>query len=136
MDLDKLEIRVMDLESQVSDFKNQKDSATIQYKLSVIQQQLETLAVKVSGLENIITALNTDSKFAELFTKEEIKEYYKKSGLSMQDVQAFISKLCRNESTLEDAGNWINGNIDNIEAISRLGKYLKMKAITNAKKIV
>ena len=129
MIIEELLSRIVDLENQVSDLKNQREPNTLQYKLNYAQSAIESLSSKVAELEAFVDKFNEDDKFAEVFTKEEVKELYKKSGLAITDIQAFLSKVYNNPVGLDLASGFINGKIDDIRVMSRLGKYLRLKAI-------
>jgi hypothetical protein len=134
MTIEQLMVRIQDLENQVSDLKNQREPATLQFKLNYTQTAMDTINNKINELEAFVEKFNTEDKWVEIFTKEEIKSLYKQSGLVLTDIQGFIGKLYgRTDITLENASLYIEQGYGDIRAISRLGKYLRGKVLKNVK---
>jgi hypothetical protein len=133
MTIEQLMGRIQDIENQFSDIKNQRDPNGVHGNLAYLQGAIESLAVKISDIENFIEEFNTADKFIETFTKDEIKSLYNRSGLSMPDVQGFLCKLTGSSIGMEEASDVINGHEFDVRLVSRVGKYLRSKAIKNAR---
>ncbi len=133
MNIEQLLQRIVDLENQVSDMKNQKDSATVQDRLNTLQYNQDKMSVDINNIQNILDKFDSEDIYIETFSKDEINQLYNRSGLSMPDVATFISKLYRGKDvSLEEAWGWISGAKNDIRTVSRLGKYLRKKALLNA----
>ena len=74
-----------------------------------------------------------DDKFIEVFTNEEIRKFYRESGLSTQDVKLFIEKnITKGEKvSTQTVFRYENGEIENLKIRSVIGKYFRSEYCKN-----
>lgn len=128
---------IADLQNEVMELRLMRDLTVLQGKLNEIQrmsQNIESLTVKLSELENVMDAFNSDDKYIELFNPDEMKRLYNASGLSLPDVVGYLNKLTGNSYSNPDALDFIDCK-GNLRIVSRLGKWLRMKAVKNVDKV-
>ena len=133
MTIEELLQRITDLENQVSDLKNQKDPGHLQYRLNAIQVNIDTFSNQISEIESLVKAFNIEDRFAELFTSQELKKWYECSGLTIPDINGYLLKLTGKNIPAYDC---FSGKVEDIILLSKLGKYLRMQSIKNAKKTI
>ena len=133
--IDKLNEKVKELENEVFELRIMRDNSVLQGKLNTIryiESQNETMTIKLGELENFITAFNEDDKFVEIFKPHELKTYYIDCGIGLLDIVGYLKKLTGEEWTGEQTSKALDGMAD-IRVISRLGKWLRTKALRNEK---
>jgi hypothetical protein len=132
MTIEELAVRVQDLENQVSDLRNQRDPSSVQGRLALLQQMYDTQAQELSDLENVISKIETSDKYVEIFTAEEMDYWFQKSGLSSPEIKRYLSILLAREVELSEVQGFLEATeLEEIIVRSRLGKYLRNKAIKN-----
>ena len=132
-----LEQRLNDMQFQIDDLKNVRDPLRANQRIDLLQTQLSDFGQKVDEMNNRLNAYVKEDKFIEIFTDEEFKNLYQKSGLGAKDI-ANLMKMNEKFKDLDSAPQTINKIVNSergsLELRSYLGKQFRF-AITKRKDI-
>jgi len=120
---EQLKVRVLDLENQLSDLKNQRDPEGLDGRIRAAQSMVEGLQKSVSIME---AKLKEYDSRVEDFTAHELGHLFSESGLSMKDVSGFL------DIDMAGASHIIRTGDANISVRSKLGKFLRSRATLRA----
>jgi hypothetical protein len=95
-----------------------------------IESALETLNKTYTDITNNIKALMVDSKYVELFTSQEIKDFYMSTDFTVKEVKELIDTHFpeKKDLTIQTIGNYVQGVIPDVHIRSFLGKFLRNEA--------
>lgn len=130
--MNNFDVRIGDLENQLKDIQNQRDSSSIQARLNQLQGMIEVLSNKITDLEGLLDKMLTEDCYIETFTTEEIADLYSRSGLTMNDVKAFLENVLGEIVSMQVVSEYVYGQKNDIRVRSRLGKHLRIKAARHA----
>ena len=132
-----LKSKIQNAENAIVDLQSMRDNTSLQGKLNnirFIENQLATLGDELGEVKIFINKFNTEDRFVELFEPKEIRILFNKSGVGINDVAGFLTQLANGEKvTPEDAHEVVNEGVEDIRVMSRLGKWLRVKALKNVK---
>lgn len=142
---EELEQQVKNLQIQVSDIINRlvtvetaRDPIRANQRIDMFNEQMSNMETNLSEMSNRLNCFVRDDKFLELFTDEEFKELYNKSGLVAKDV----TKLIQSNANFKDVdvsqpaiSKIVNGVIGNLYLRSFLGRHFRYEIAKIQKQI-
>lgn len=124
----KLEIKLGDIVNRLQEVENARDPIRANNRIDMFLQEMAVMEAKLSELSNKINVFVRDDRYIELFTNEEFKELYDKSGMVAKDV----AKLIQTNANFKDVdisqpaiSKIVNGVIGNLYLRSFLGRHFR-----------
>lgn len=126
-----IEDRLQGIENVISEAVSSGRNAIGIYNRQLMwEDTFNQMAKTLNNLKEDIKSLMTDTRYVELFTAEEIKNYYMATDLTVKEVKEKINEHFpdKKDLTIQTIGNYVQGNIPDVHIRSFLGKYLKNEA--------
>jgi hypothetical protein len=143
-DYKELERRVKNLEAKQQTLYESTQEAvmTARNPMGMVSrfERFETLIEQINKTQAKINAdlvsLMSSSKYVELFSNEEIRNYYMNTDKTVAEIEYLIKQhFPESTFTTVTIQNYVNGNCPDVHIRSFLGKYLRNEANTKAKKV-
>lgn len=123
-----INIKIGDILNRLQEVENVRDPIRANQRISMFAEQMSIMETNLSEISNKINSFVRDDKFIELFTDEEFRELYNKSGLVSKDVTRLISsnpKFKDVDVSQPAISKVVNGVIGNIYLRSFLGRHFR-----------
>jgi len=126
---------IKDLESRVIELEMIKNPSNVVGQIQGLFDSMETLTKGITDIKTKILSYDLDERYLEIFTNEDLKTLYNNSGRGAIDVKIFIQKYIYNgeDVSLSTVSRYVNGEIEDLQIRSKLGKYFRNAALKNSK---
>ena len=143
--LDKIKLPEFDDEDDVIDFCKELDARlqevehyrnpqNIYNQVRRLWELLEETSLNQAIMIQRFRAYDLDDRFIELFTDDDIKDYYTTSGLTATDVKKFLDKVENKNISLPTISLYVNAKVSDLKLRSLLGNYFKYEVLKKTKK--
>jgi hypothetical protein len=122
-----------DMDSRLQEVENYRSPTTIQNKITQQIGLIEEMSNQLSGVMQRFRALEFDDRFLVLYTDEDFKEWYTKSGLIAQDVKKYLDSIEKKDISLATVSLILSGKIQDLKTRSLLGNLFKREALKKTK---
>jgi len=123
-----------DLSSRLMEVENYRNPQMLHNKVQYQFELIETMADTMSQVMQKLKSFDFDERFIELFSDDDIRNYYTLSGLTATDVKRFIDKLEKSDVSMKTISLYVNGKLTDLKIRGLLGNYLKHEALKKTKK--
>lgn len=118
--------QIENLKNRVNDLETMRSPDEVVGKVLFIEQQLDDVRTAISETNIKLNAYLNDDKFIELFTDDEFKKLYMKSGFVAKDVAGLMKKKFPDlDNSAPAITKIINGQIGSLQLRSYLGKQFR-----------
>jgi hypothetical protein len=142
-DFEKLKERVKALEARQQNQYEVMQEATMTARNPMgMLSRFERFETDIDKIIKSITKVNSDmfslmtsSKYVELFTNEQIRNFYLNTNKTYKEIEMLLkTHFPESIFSATTVQNYINGNCPDVHIRSFLGKYLRNEANTKAEK--
>uniref|UniRef100_A0A6M3M1P8 Uncharacterized protein n=1 Tax=viral metagenome TaxID=1070528 RepID=A0A6M3M1P8_9ZZZZ len=133
--LEKLEALYRDnIDSRLQEVERNKSYLNIEQRFESIFAQLEEMASKLGVVLSRLQVINLDKRFLELFTDDELREFYNQADIGLKELAVFIEKYISGKHCgIDQASKYKDGHVKDLQIRSKVGKFLREYALTRTK---
>jgi len=130
-------VTLKDVDKKLDAILTRRDPMYITQKVEGCYSVMRKLEQKYNEILIKLNSYALEDKYAELFTDDEIKEFYMQSGLTQQQVKEFIVKriLDKEDITMQAVSLYCTGQIKDLLVRSKIGKYFRREMLAKMGKV-
>jgi hypothetical protein len=130
-----LENRLKDFDNRILEMEGRRSPDNVYNQIDDVYNRIETMTTNIDKILQRINTFNLDDKYVEIFSNEDLKNFYEQSGLSLPEIKQFVEKFITKENIDEStAYRYVVGEIKELRCRSKIGKFLREAAIIEENK--
>jgi len=122
------------LDGRIQEVENYRNPSMLHNKVQFQFQLIEGLTETQAKIKQMFKHFEIDDRFVQLYSDDEIKDFYVNSCLTATDVKKYLDKIEKRDVSMTDVSKYVNGNLDDLKTRSLLGNYFKYEALKKTSK--